>query len=85
MENLSLSELRSRLTALGISTETPGLNGKDRWNELMQRLVNAICGENQEEIDNEEVEKDLEPIMMPLQEKRIEPSRGRKAPVRYSK
>lgn len=42
--NLSIGELRSRLTALGESTDTPGLTGEERWNALMKRLVQAICG-----------------------------------------
>lgn len=42
--HLSISELRSRLTSLGIATSTPGLTGEERWNELMKRLMEAICG-----------------------------------------
>eukprot|EP01038_Epipyxis_sp_PR26KG_P011741 gene11741-15711_t len=42
---LSMGELRSRLAALGENTNTPGLVGEDRRNELMRRLVKAICGE----------------------------------------
>jgi hypothetical protein len=43
-KNLSIGELRTRLTDLGINTQTPGLSGEDRWNALLQRLVDAICG-----------------------------------------
>eukprot|EP01031_Cornospumella_fuschlensis_P036060 gene36060-43731_t len=46
MGNLSIGELRSRLTLLGVSTNTPGLTGEARWNELMKRLVGAICGDD---------------------------------------
>ncbi len=42
--HLSIAELRSRLNSLGISSATPGLIGEDRWNELMKRLMVAICG-----------------------------------------
>lgn len=41
---LTIGELRSRLTALGLSTVTPGQTGEERCNTLMQRLVEAICG-----------------------------------------
>ncbi|RYG94866.1 hypothetical protein EON65_56825 [archaeon] len=46
MGNLSIGELRTRLTSLGVSTTTPGLTGEARWNELMKRLVRAICGDD---------------------------------------
>jgi hypothetical protein len=44
MANLSIGELRSRLTDLGENTNTPGINGEERRIELMKRLVGAICG-----------------------------------------
>ena len=44
MSNLPLAELRERLAALGESTVTPGLVGEARRQELMRRLVGAICG-----------------------------------------
>lgn len=43
---LSIGEIRSRLTALGESTATPGLTGEERRSALMKRLINAICVEN---------------------------------------
>ena len=44
MQDLSITEIRSRLASLGESTNTPGLNGEERRDELMRRLVGAICG-----------------------------------------
>jgi len=43
VSDLSLTEIRSRLTMLGESTNTPGLTGEDRRNELLKRLINSIC------------------------------------------
>jgi len=43
-KSLSIGELRNRLTTLGVSTQTPGLSGEDRWNALIQRLIDTICG-----------------------------------------
>mmetsp|Transcript_25444 Transcript_25444/g.37507 ORF Transcript_25444/g.37507 Transcript_25444/m.37507 type:complete len:1122 (+) Transcript_25444:90-3455(+) len=43
MADLSMAELRSRLAILGESTSTPGLSGEKRRAELMKRMVNAIC------------------------------------------
>lgn len=48
LKHLNLTELRSRLTALGQNTNTPGLTGEERWNALLQRLVDTICGEENE-------------------------------------
>jgi len=42
--DLTIAEIRSRLTALGENTQTPGLSGDERRAELMKRLVGAICG-----------------------------------------
>lgn len=39
-----LSELKDQLTSLGISTNTPGLKGKERLEELRNRLEDALCG-----------------------------------------
>ena len=44
LQDLSITEIRSRLTSLGESTNTPGLTGEERRDELMRRLVGAICG-----------------------------------------
>lgn len=40
-----LSELKERLTSLGISTNTPGLRGKERLEELRNRLEDALCSD----------------------------------------
>lgn len=48
IKNLSLSEVRVRLTELGISTSTPGLVGEDRWNALTQRLIASINDESKQ-------------------------------------
>jgi hypothetical protein len=40
--HLSIGELRSRLTMLGVSTTTPGLAGEERRNELLQRLIHSV-------------------------------------------
>ena len=44
LSHLTMAELRSRLTALGIDSSTPGLSGDERRTELMKRLVSSICG-----------------------------------------
>lgn len=49
---LSIAEIRSRLMSLGENTSTPGLSGDDRKNELMQRLVRAICMNDSEKSDD---------------------------------
>ena len=36
--------IRSRLVGLGENTSTPGLSGEKRRNELMKRLVEGVCG-----------------------------------------
>lgn len=43
-QNLEFSEIRSRLIALGESTNTLGLTGEDRKKELLNRLIRSICG-----------------------------------------
>jgi hypothetical protein len=53
---LTIGELRTRLTSLGISTSTPGVNGEERWSILMQRLMDAICIKSAEEDDEEDNE-----------------------------
>jgi len=60
-----LTELRLRLTALGQNTSTPGLAGEERWNALLQRLVGAICGDDNEIIEvspSEQVSPKLEEV-----------------------
>ena len=44
LQQLTMAELRSRLAALDIDTATPGQSGDNRREELMRRLVQAICG-----------------------------------------
>jgi hypothetical protein len=51
IDQLSISEIRARLVALGKDTATPGVNGEERWKILKTRLVQAICGQE----DTEEV------------------------------
>lgn len=63
VKQLNLTEIRSRLSALGISTSTPGLTGEDRWNALMQRLVSAICGAASE--TPREKEEETQPVSEP--------------------
>ena len=57
---LTIGEIRSRLTALGISTATPGQTGDERWNTLKQRLVEAICGASPRE-DEPKIEESRQP------------------------
>ena len=52
MSGLSIGELRSRLSVLGIDTSTPGLSGEERKQFLMKRLVQAICGGENERFDD---------------------------------
>ena len=59
--DLSLSEIRSRLTSLGEGTSTPGLTGEERRAELMRRLVGAICGNG--DTGDTETSEVLEDIM----------------------
>jgi hypothetical protein len=72
--HLSIAELRSRLTSLGISTSTPGLSGEERWNALMKRLMEAICGSEESHIETIENPKSI------VNESKLE-SRFRKPPV----
>ena len=53
LSELPISEIRSRLNALGVNTSTPGLNGDERRAELMKRLVGSICGSNANNDDSE--------------------------------
>lgn len=55
--NLSIAELRERLSALGENTSTPGLMGEERRQELMRRLVRSVCGVTDEDDDVVEVSK----------------------------
>jgi hypothetical protein len=41
---MSLTEIKSQLTSLGISTTTPGAVGEARYQELWNRLNNAKGG-----------------------------------------
>ena len=41
-----LSELKDKLSSLGISTNTPGLKGKERLEELRNRLEDVLCSED---------------------------------------
>jgi len=43
LSQLSIGEIRSRLTALGESTATPGVTGEERRTALMRRLIDAVC------------------------------------------
>ena len=40
-DSLTLAELRTRVSALGLDTATPGLSGADRHEELLHRLMQA--------------------------------------------
>lgn len=65
LKQLSLTEIRTKLTSLGISTSTPGLSGEDRWNALVQRLAAAVAGESQYkkvELTPEEKMENDEPV-----------------------
>ncbi|KAJ1433845.1 hypothetical protein B484DRAFT_5315 [Ochromonadaceae sp. CCMP2298] len=44
LNNLSIGEIRARLTALGENTSTPGVTGQERRSVLMRRLIDSICG-----------------------------------------
>lgn len=46
LNQLSIGEIRARLTALGENTNTPGVTGEERRNALMRRLINAVCNDN---------------------------------------
>jgi len=43
LNQLTIGEIRSRLTALGESTATPGVTGEERRVALMRRLIDAVC------------------------------------------
>lgn len=51
LSHLTMFELRSRLSALGADTNTPGLAGDERRIELMKRLVGLICGTDGDDED----------------------------------
>jgi tetratricopeptide (TPR) repeat protein len=53
LAELPISEIRSRLTALGENTRTPGLDGEARRTELMKRLVSAIVGSGGNDSDSD--------------------------------
>ena len=44
VSNLTIGEIRTRLNDLGENTNTPGLSGEARRDELMKRLVVCLCG-----------------------------------------
>jgi hypothetical protein len=44
LAQLTMSEIRTRLASLGENTNTIGLVGEARRNELMKRLTIAVCG-----------------------------------------
>ena len=48
LNQLSIGEIRSRLTALGENTNTPGVVGEERRNVLMRRLISALCVDDHE-------------------------------------
>lgn len=48
LNQLSIGEIRSRLTALGESTSTPGVTGEERRIALMRRLIDAVCINDEE-------------------------------------
>ena len=41
MDRPSISQLKSELSAMGLSTQTPGLVGDERFEELNGRLLDA--------------------------------------------
>lgn len=43
LHQLSIGEIRTRLSALGESTITPGVTGEERRTALMRRLIDAVC------------------------------------------
>jgi hypothetical protein len=46
LADLSIGEIRSRLSMMGVSTNTAGFVGEQRREELLQRLINTICGDD---------------------------------------
>lgn len=50
LNQLSIGEIRARLTALGESTNTPGATGEERRIVLMRKLIDAVCNDNSENI-----------------------------------
>jgi hypothetical protein len=42
----SLTELKEQLTKLGVSTTTPGLRGRERLEELKNRLEDALMNDS---------------------------------------
>jgi len=76
LKSLSIGELRNRLTSLGVSTQTTGLTGEERWNALLQRLIETICGntEMRDSIeDKEEIEIPVRPIEQQKGKNRLPP------------
>lgn len=60
LQSLTIGELRSRLTSLGVSTNTPGITGEERWKALLKRYTQAISGQNIEDENEEKVEEKIE-------------------------
>ena len=63
LNHLTIAELKLRLASLGENTNTPGLTGEHRRNELMKRLIEAICGDN-ELLDEYVKEKDEDALYL---------------------
>lgn len=74
-QSLTIGELRSRLSSLGVSTNTPGITGEDRWKELLKRYTNAISGHKEEEEEVEEESKEIEKEIKKPKEEYKKPSR----------
>ena len=51
MADSSLQEIKEKLKELGISTSTPGLQGKDRHEELLNRLESALTRDTPSDIN----------------------------------
>lgn len=51
MADCSLQEIKEKLKELGISTSTPGLQGKDRHEELLNRLESALTRDASSDIN----------------------------------
>lgn len=68
LNQLSIGEIRSRLSALGESTSTPGITGEERRTMLMRRLINAVCMDNAESDIHEIASKTVapEPVISPV-------------------
>lgn len=82
-ELLTIGELRSRLASLGISTNTPGLSGQERFEALKKRLIEAICSQqNDEEDEDEEISTHEDQNVTFPTETATQPSQNSRRPVR---